>query len=304
MSAGSASMGVMRRHLHWILLLTAVPVSYVLLMLVVQALSAAGRDATDSGARVWLALAQLVALAAAVVVPIVLLIRSIVQMTRTYRRAQRAKGRFTKREQSMLDRGRSASDAWERARAARSALLDHRVPASIQQWDIVPYADEVFFARSQLTYARYYGRDVMYSQSSTVALGNPAFVVGALAVTAISNASARSRAAAEATPQWREWQSSAVYVSNRRLAVHAGGRWLSFDYAAMTAVYPEVAAATLICQFADAEPLLLSGDDAALAAVFTVLQTHGLDALRRHPSLHALDREAALPDLPPVGRRR
>lgn len=297
-------MGVMRRHLHWMILLAAVPVSYVLLMLVVQASSVAGDKATDPTAVVWFALAQLAALAAAVVVPVILLIRAVVQMTRTHRRAQRAKGRFTKREQSMLDRGLLASEAWERARAARIALLRHQVPATISQWDVVPYAGEVFFARTQLTYARYYGRDVMYSQSSTIALGNPAFVVGALAVTAIANSSARSRAAAEAAPQWREWQASAVYVSNRRLAVHAGGRWLSFDYTAMTAVYPEVAAATLVCQFAEAEPLLLSGDDAALAAVFTVLQTHGLDAVREHPSLLALDREVTLPDLPPVGRRR
>lgn len=304
MSAPSASMDDMRRHLHWIILLAAVPVSYALLMLVVQALSAAGRDQADPVMRGWLAVGQLAALAAALVVPIILLIRSIVQMTRTYRRAQRAKGRYTKQEQSMLDRGRSASDAWERARAARFALLHHQVPVAIQQWDVVPYAGEVFFARAQLTYARYYGKDVTYSRSSTIALGNPAFVVGALAVTAIANSSARSRATAEAAPQWREWQTSAVYISNRRFAVHAGARWLSFDYSAMTAVYPEVSAATLVCQFEHAEPLLLSGDDAALAAVFSMLQTHGLDALREHPSLPALDSEAVLPDLPPVGKRR
>ncbi|MFT4259886.1 MAG: hypothetical protein QM568_09705 [Microbacterium sp.] len=295
----------MRRHLHWILLLLAVPISYVLIMLVVQWLSGLVADATaagDDGGRLGLNLAGLAALVAALVVPLVLLIRAIVQMRRTYRRAQRAKGRFTAYEQSMLDRGRYAADAWERARTARTALLAHEIPPSVQQWDVVPYAGEVFFAQVPLTYARYYGRDVSYAQTSAVALGNPAFVVGALAVTAISNASARSRAAAQSAPQWREWQTSSVYISNRRFAVHAGGQWLSFDYSAMTAVFPEAAASTLVCQFHSAAPLLLAGDDAALACVFAVLQTHGVDALRRHPSLQILDQPAAQPTLPPIGR--
>ena len=94
--------------------------------------------------------------------------------------------------------------------------------------------------------------------------------------------------AAPATPHWPEWQTTTVYVTSQRLAVHASGRWLSFEYRAITAVYPrEVASATLVCQFDSTEPLLLSGDEAAIAAVLAVTQTHGLEALRDHPALPA-----------------
>lgn len=87
-------MGAMKRHMHWLILLIAAPLAYVLLMLGVQAMSRAASGA-DGGTAVGLGWAQLALLLAAVVVPIVLVIRAIVQMVRTYRRAQRAKGRFT-----------------------------------------------------------------------------------------------------------------------------------------------------------------------------------------------------------------
>ena len=160
----------------------------------------------------------------------------------------------------------------------------------------------LLFARLTLNYARYYGQDVAYGQSSAIALGNPAFVAGVLAVSAIANASARSRAAAQATPQWREWQTTTVYVTSQRLAVHASGRWLSFEYRAITAVYPEVASATLVCQFDSTEPLLLSGDEAAIAAVLAVTQTHGLEALR-DPSRASASRPPARGTRAPSRRR-
>ena len=238
----------MRRHLHWILLLLAVPVSYLALMGLFFWVYSTTMAMPDAEAVGW-ALARMALLLAAVVVPIVFLIRAIVQMARTYRRAQRAAGRYSKYELSVLDRAQRAAGAWEFARSVRGDLLSGRMPPTIQQWDVVPYPGEHFFARLTLNYARYYGQDVAYGQSSAIALGNPAFVAGVLAVSAIANASARSRAAAQATPQWREWQTTTVYVTSQRLAVHASGRWLSFEYRAITAVYPEVASATLVCQF-------------------------------------------------------
>lgn len=292
----------MRRHVHWIILLIAVPVSYVVLMFAVQALMAAAAEEPGS-ARIWLGLAGIVALLAAVVVPIVLLIRAIIQMRRTFRRAQRSKGRYTKAEQQQLAAATDAAGWWEHARRVRGQLLAKEVPAAQQQWDVVPYPDERFFAALPITYARYYGTDVTYGQSSTVAIGHPAFVIGAFAVTAIANANARSRAATLAAAQWREWQQTMVYVTNRRLVVHAAGQWLSFDYDAVSAVYPDVGANALVCQFDRAEPMLLSGPAAPVAAIFTVLRTHGVDGVRDHPGLQPLDQPAAAPTLAPIGRR-
>lgn len=295
-------MGTMRRHVHWLALLLAVPVSYVVLMLVVVALNGLTADAAPS-ARPWLALAQLVALVAAVVVPLVLLIRSIVQMRRTYRRAQRAKGKYTRWEQAQLAERTDAAAWWSYARDTRTRLIERRVPESQQQWDVVPYEGERFFAYLPLTYARYYGADVGYTQASTVAVGHPAFVAGVFAISAIANASARSRAAAQSLPQWREWQQVTAYVTNRRIVTFANGRWLSFDYGAIAAVYPDASARALVMQFDSTEPLLLTGPAAPMAAVIAVMQTHGLDAVRDHPGLRALDVQAEQPTLPPVGKR-
>lgn len=302
MSIGSANLGRMRRHLRWILLLVAVPVSYFAIMAVHQAVYTATTGPVSSDTIGW-ALLRLLILLAAVAVPVVFLVCSLVSMNRTYRRARRAQGKYNKYEKFMLGNAQRAADAWEFARAARTDLLAQRVPRTIQQWDVIPYAGEQFFARLDLNYSRYYGQDVGYSQSSAFAFGRPAFVIGVLAVSAIANASARSKAAAQSAPQWREWQTTVVYVSNHRLAVHANGQWLSFDYAAMTAVYPEVDASTLVCQFNSSEPLLLSGDEAAIAAVFTTMQTHGVDGLRGHPALQSLDHASPAPSLPPLGRR-
>ncbi|QAY59389.1 hypothetical protein ET475_04870 [Microbacterium protaetiae] len=290
----------MRRHLHWVLLLLAAPVAYVVFMWFASVMLHRSMQTHDIG---W-GLGEFAAILAAVFVPVILLIRSIVHMVRTYRRAQRAKGRYTKTEQRMLERGAHAANAWEHARLVRAELLAHRVPGTIRQWDVVPYPDEVFFARLMLTYARYYGTDVAYRQTSTFAFGRPAFVVGALAVGAIANASARSRATAQASPQWRDWQPTAVYVSNRRIVVDVGGQWLSFDYSTIVAMYPEAGSWTLICQFPTAVPLLLSGDEAPIAAVFAVMQTYGAEALRDHPGLQALNTPATQPSLPPVGKAR
>lgn len=292
----------MRRHLTWIILLVLAPVSYLLSMLVVVAANEAASGAADVGSELGWRLLQLLMLVLAVVAPIVFLILSIVHMRRTYRRAQRARGRFTRGEQAQLERAQRSVDAWEHARAVRSTLLTRQVPGAISQWEIVPYADEVFFASVGLNYARYYGQDVSYEQTSTVAVGRPAFVVAALGVNALANAAARSRATTQAAPQWREWQQAPVYLTSRRIIVNVGGHWLSFDYSAMTAIFPEVVSATFICQFDTAEPLLLSGDDAALVAVFAVLQTHGVEGLRDHPALQALNQPAAAPELPPVGK--
>ncbi|MEJ1090467.1 hypothetical protein [Microbacterium istanbulense] len=292
----------MRRHVHWIALLLAAPLTYVVVMLVVEWLDSVRAEARGD-AIVWLTLSIGVALVVAVVAPVVLLIRSIVQMRRTFRRSQRAKGRFTAFERRQLDAATDAAAWWEYARRLRGQVLNRQVPESQQQWDVVPYEGERFFACLPLTYARYYGKDVGYTTSGMVAVGSPAFVVGAFAVSAIANASARSRAAKEAAPQWREWQQTTAYVTNHRIVTYVNGEWLTFEYGAISALYPDVASNALVCQFGSTEPLLLSGPATPVAAVVAVLQTHGLDGVRDHPGLQELARPAATPSLPPVGRR-
>ncbi|MFB7894359.1 hypothetical protein ACFC1I_19310 [Microbacterium sp. NPDC056044] len=281
----------MRRHLRWIIPLVLAPVVYVVCALAVTTL-ANSASPSDLGAE----LAVLALGAVAFVGPIVLLIVAIVQGNRTYREGRHRRGQFTAAELAVRDETDRRQRLWIEAAEFRQQLLRHEVPPSLQQWELVPYPGEVFFHDGPMTYARYSGTDVAYTQSNTLAVGHPAFVLATLAASAIGNAASRSHAAAQAREQWREWQTTRVLVSNQRLAVLASGQWLSFDYGAMTAIYPEVQASTLVCQFTGSVPMMLQGPHAAFATVMTVFATHGEAGLAGHPQLRALD-----PILPPAG---
>jgi hypothetical protein len=196
-----------------------------------------------------------------------------------------------KTERSMIAPARSdeaTRRAWDGARELRRMLLARQTPATVAVWDVVPYAGESFFCDVPISYARYYGTNASYARTSGFFFGRPTFVLAGLAATAVTNAARRSAAQNAAREQWREHATGRLVVSNERLLVQVGGRWLSFHYAAMTAVYPEPGSWALVCQFEDAEPLLLSGIYAPFAAVMTAFRTHGAQALVEHPGLQPL----------------
>lgn len=162
------------------------------------------------------------------------------------------------------------------------------MPLTIPVWEVVPEAGEVFFYDVPVDYERYYGQDVSYRPASGFFLGSPAFILAGLAVSGVANASRRNAAEAQARMQWREGEHIRLVVSNHRLLCLVRGQWVSFHYAAMTAIYPEVAQWALVAEFQGIPPLRLRGVDAPIAAVMTVFATHGLPALAEHPSLQAL----------------
>lgn len=272
----------MRRHLRWVVPLVLAPLVYIGAMLAVATLDPASADLPTA---LW----ALGLFAVAVLGPLALLIVSVAQGLRVRRESRRSRGILTRAEQRQ-EEGRAAQHwSWENARALRRTLLAGHVPTQIQQWDLAPYPAEHFFAAVPMTYARYYGTTVTHSSISVWAVGRPGFVVGAMAIGAISNAARRRAAIAEARDQWREWQTAYVLVSNHRLAVRTTGGWLSFDYPTMTAVYPGVVERTLVCQFQGAEPLLLQGDHAPIASIMSIFAVHGQHGLAHHPAFGALD---------------
>lgn len=182
-----------------------------------------------------------------------------------------------------------ADPAWSEARRLRRALLARQVPETIGLWEVVPEEGEVFFYDVPAVYDRYYGQDATYQRAGGLLLGSPAFLLAGLAVTGLANAQRRRAAEQQAATQWRDRQPTRVVVTNHRLVCLLGGQWLSYHYSAMNAVYPEVAARTLVCGFASIPPLRLSGADAPILAVMTIFATHGLQGLADHPSLRALD---------------
>lgn len=289
------------RHLRWLIPLLLVPLTYFGCSAGVSWLSA--REPVNSEPEVWVVIATLVLVLSAFVLPIVAFVVFVVQAVRTYRGWRRSRGRYTKAEQLVIDRHREDATAWNFAVGLRRSLVNQQVPTSIERpWDIVPYPDEVFFLDVPAQYARYYGQDVTYTQSSPLAIGSPAFVVGVLAASAISNGGARRAAQRQAAEQWREHQNVRVIVSNRRLICVVRGQPLTFDYAAMVGVYPEVQHRTLVCQFGSTEPLMLSGPHVPGMAVLTTMMTLGEDALGRHPKMQVLEQEIDVSRHPVTGR--
>lgn len=274
--------GAVRRHVRWVMPLVLAPVAYIGCM---AGFSTLEREGPTDGSTL---LVMLLLLLGAVVAPIALVVIAIVKASATYREHRRSTGRFSAAELGEIRRRDASSRAWRDAQVLRGKLLAREVPATLGVWDVVPYANEEFFCDVPISYARYYGMDVSYSQTSAFFYGRPSFVVAGLAATALSNAARRSAARNMARHQWREHCVSRLVVSNHRLIVQVRGQWLSFDYTAMTAVFPEPASWGLVCQFSGAEPLLLTGDHAPFVAVMTLYRTHGERALREHPGLAPL----------------
>ncbi|WP_129545562.1 hypothetical protein [Arthrobacter dokdonensis] len=238
--------------------------------------------------RPWWSLLAIVLLLLALVGPLAALVYAAVGGFRAFRHWRRAQGHSTKMDAGVAQRESSSARAWEQARSLQSSLLRREVPGTIHIWDVVPNANEVFFMDVPADYARHYGMDVTYSQSSGFYFGRPAFVLAGLGINAISNAARRNAAANQAAAQWRERQPCRLVVSNQRLLCQVGGRWLSFYFSAVSAVYPEIEDWSLITQYDSAHPLLLSGVHVPAAALFTVLATHGSESVGAHPSLQKL----------------
>lgn len=279
----------MKRHLRWLIPLLLIPVFFYGGMFSSSALLATPEAADNVG----ISLAAVGLFLVGLVGPVAALIVTLVAGIRTYRQWRRSNGHFSSSERAVNavrnQQEQSSAVAWGQAQALRASLIAREIPPAIRVWEVVPNPGEVMFFDFVADYARYYGRDVSYSQSGGFFFGHPAFVLAGLAATSIGNNSRRNAAITAAQATWRETQPARVVVTNQRLVCHAGGHWLSFPYSSMTAVYPEVDRWTLICEFGDtAEPLLLAGPHSALISVMTVLLTHGADAVAEHPSLQPL----------------
>ncbi len=281
---GAVSPGV-RRHLSWAVPLAAAPILYLGGMFGSSWINQGVADQRLDFGWYWL---MLVLLLVGLAGPVVALIRSAVCGHRVFRHWRRGRGHYTTAEAAQVQRERTSAQAWAHARALQGSLARREVPQAINIWDVVANRGEVFFLDVPADYARHYGMDVTYSQTSAFYFGRPAFVLAGLGATALSNRARRTAAAQQAAAQWRDRQPCRLVVSNQRLLCQVGGRWLSFPFPAVTAVYPEISDWTLITQYDSTSPLLLSGVHVPAAALLTVLATHGVEAVSAHPSLRSL----------------
>lgn len=275
----------LQRHLAWAIPLALAPISYFAAAFGLVGISQGMDDGSLPSWWAWIGVALGLA---ALVCPVIALVHASTGGFRAFRHWRRSQGHFTKNEAAVAQREAVSTGAWARAQKLQSSLAQREIPPAIHVWDVVPNANEVFFLDVPADYARYYGMDVSYTQSSGFYYGRPSFVLAGVGISAIANAARRDNAARQAVAHWRERQPCRVLVSNQRLMCQVGGQWLSFYFNAMNAVYPEIENWSLITQYDSTSPLLLSGPQIPEIALMTVLATQGPDAVVHHPSLQRL----------------
>jgi len=280
-----------RGHLAWAIPLLLIPVAYFGLILAAISLSPA--ESSGSGSDFLRSAGALILFLGAAVVPLALLIRVIVVLVRIWRSWRRSQGHLTAKERRVEAQVAINDRAFADGLRVRDRLLRGEPLPALPISDVLPARGERLLLRGVARYRRYYGQVVNYSTSGTFAMGRPTFVAAMLVTSAIANSSARSRAEAAARAQWREDQALEVIVSDRRIwcrTPHAG--WLTFDYAGVTALYPDPEHQGLVLEFERGEPLFLAGPIIPMACMIVVHARLGTEGLRTHPAL------AALPALP------
>ncbi|MGH3663123.1 MAG: hypothetical protein ACRDT8_04520 [Micromonosporaceae bacterium] len=152
--------------------------------------------------------------------------------------------------------------------------------------------DEVAYSDAMLGYARFYGTNVSYEQSSMLLLGSATFVAAGLAANAIGNASARRQAEAMAAAQWREHANARTIITNRRLLCDHQGRWLSFWHDGVMEFQVDLSSWLFVLRYQVGEPLMLHGPAAPWFAVIAAKLVYGPRGLQL-PSLAPLAQAVA-----------
>lgn len=165
-------------------------------------------------------------------------------------------------EQEALEQAHLAQSNhwWHYACLAANELRHGTQPPQLAIHGLVLRSDEYGVLQADAGYSRLYGGTGRYTTGSTFAVGNPAFVLGALATQAMVNQSRRAAAARDAAVQWREQQRVSVLVTNQRLLCNTATRgWLSFWFGGVTELYPDLQSWSLTLAFGEGDPLRLEG---------------------------------------------
>ena len=181
-------------------------------------------------------------------------------------------------------------DEWARGWHHAVALLRHLreggQPAQLST--ALRVGDQHVYADVPLVYARFYGMNVEYGQSSMFAWGGPLFMAAAYTSNAVSNANARNRAAREAAPQWREHTTARTVVTGDQTACLVNGQWLAFSHSAVVELGADLSRYTCLLTFGEVEPVMLHGSAAPYVAVLLSYLLYGPGRLETLPFLEPL----------------
>jgi len=189
----------------------------------------------------------------------------------------------------------SAPSAWSAAVTTHKYLLTHQHlpplpgPVPVAAVDPGEYVVAVFDSRAGMTYARWAGTTVLYSEPSAVVIGSPQFVagytLGALAIRSYT----RRRARREAVPRWWPTQLRRAVVTTSRLWCQLAepGRpssWVNLAYGDVTQM--SLTGTALVACLEPDMPLRLAGDWAPWCAAVIAHYRFGPMVGIAIPSLH------------------
>jgi hypothetical protein len=135
--------------------------------------------------------------------------------------------------------------------------------------------DEQRFGDAVLGYARYYGTQATYQQTSGLWFGSPAFVLAGLAAESVANSAARRRAETLAATQWRDHAHVRTILTDQRLLCDYQGSWLSFWHVGVVELAVDVARWAFIVRYEQGDPLMLHGPAALWFALATARVVYG-----------------------------
>ncbi|WP_162989333.1 hypothetical protein [Glutamicibacter nicotianae] len=214
------------------------------------------------------------------------LMTSFGKMRLAWRAFRRSKGHYTKSEMVIVNERAELARAQIAAAQLAGDLYDGTWRPQDPPWDVVTESNELVICAANANYARFYGSDVTYMQSSGFLMGHPTFVaVGVLAM-AWGNRTRRTQAEALAKEQWREQQEVLAVITNHRVICRRqDGVWLSFYFHGASSMDIDSSTGTMIMQFPDTQPLILGGTGGLYAAVAAVWAVRGARGLEGHPGL-------------------
>lgn len=162
---------------------------------------------------------------------------------------------------------------WDYARGAAAGMLEGTLPPPVQVYGPVLRRGESAYFSATANYARLYGGDGSYTTTGLLALGSPAFMIGAFTASGYMNHRRKAAARRDAQLRWRESQRVGLVGTSDRLLVNTAAQgWMTFDYGAITEYYPDVQNHSLTLGFGDqGAPLLLSGPPVLAACLLVGL---------------------------------
>lgn len=162
------------------------------------------------------------------------------------------------------------SQWWQYACNTARLLRAGSPPPQVEVWGPILAPSEQGRFQTEMRYSRFYGTNATYAHNNLFVFGKTDFVLGAMGVNALMNQYRKSEAQRRAAVQWRDEQNVPVVVTSERvLCGVASGRWLTFAFSQVVALFPDLDGWSVTMGFTEpASPLRLAGPAAPAVAVW------------------------------------